>query len=98
MGTIFQANCSCGFKQIDLLQGYGIRDRGIGYELYQCEDCHMLASYELRQQVDSLFKPVRCPDCQGAMRRLSGVLENRQLSCPECREPSLALSVTTLWD
>jgi len=98
MGTIYQANCPCGFKQIDLLQGYGINQREIGYELYQCEDCHMLASYELSQQVDSLFKPVRCPDCHASMVRLSGALEKQQLCCPECKKPDMQLTITTLWD
>lgn len=98
MGTIYQANCPCGFKQIDLLQGYGISQREVGYELYQCEQCHMLSSYEMNQQADSLFKPVRCPDCHAPMHRLSGELARRQVCCPECGEASLQLTITTLWD
>lgn len=98
MGTIYQANCPCGFKQIDLLQGYGLNPRDISYELYQCEDCHMLVNYELSQQVDSLFKPMHCPECKAALIRLTGGLEQRRYPCPECRQHTLSLDIVDLWD
>lgn len=98
MGTIYQANCPCGFKQIDLLQGSGINQRDISYELYQCESCHMLVNYELNQQVDSLFKPVHCPECKAALVLLTSEAEQHPYPCPECQEHSLTLSIIGLWD
>lgn len=98
MGTLYEANCPCGFRQVDLLRGSGTQQRKISYELYQCEHCHMLANYELNQQADSLFIPVRCPECKSSMVRLSGELESRHYCCPECKEPALRLSIATLWD
>lgn len=98
MGTLYQATCPCGFKQIDLLQGYGINQRDISYELYQCEDCHMLVNYELNQQVDSLFKPVHCPECKASLIRLTSEAKPHPYPCPECKEQSLTLSVVNLWD
>ncbi len=98
MGTIYQANCPCGFKQIDLLQGYGVNQRDINYELYQCEDCHSLTSIELNQQVDSLFKPIRCPNCKSTMQRLTGEPEEHPQTCPECKETTLQFIITKLWD
>jgi len=98
MGTLYQADCPCGFKQIDLLQGYGINQRDISYELYQCENCHMLVNYELSQQIDSLFKPVRCPECKEALIHLSGEADQHPHPCPECKQNTLILSVVGLWD
>lgn len=98
MGILYEANCPCGFKQIDLLQGSGIQLRETRYELYQCEQCHNLASYELNQEADSLFKPVRCRECHATMIRLSGALENRHYCCPECHKADLQLRIVTLWD
>ena len=98
MGTLYEANCPCGFKQIDLLQGYGIKQRDISYELYQCESCHMLVNYELNQQADSLFKPVRCPECKVPLLRLTGEAGQLQHPCPECKQASLSLTMVGLWD
>lgn len=98
MGTIYQATCPCSFRQIDLLQGYGINQREVHYDLYQCEHCHNLASIELRQQTDSLFKPVRCPECKSSMSRLPDKPEEQNFQCPECQENSLTLEITKLWD
>lgn len=98
MGTIYQANCPCGFKQIDLLQGYGISQRDISYALYQCEHCHMLVNYEFNQQVDSLFKPIHCPECKASLIRLNSEADQHQYPCPECKEHSLTLSIIELWD
>ena len=98
MGTIYQATCPCGFRQIDLIQGYGINQRETHYEIYQCEHCHRLTSLELQQQTDSLFKPIRCPDCQSAMLRLPDQPETHPLHCPECQQTSLSLVISKLWD
>jgi len=98
MGTIYQAKCPCGFKQIDLLQGYGIHQRDISYELYQCEECHMLVNYELNQQADSLFKSLHCPDCHAALIHLTGDADKHTHPCPECKQTSLNLSIVGLWD
>ncbi|MDH5445484.1 MAG: hypothetical protein OEY52_07990 [Gammaproteobacteria bacterium] len=98
MGTIYQANCPCGFKQIDLIQGYGLNQVEIHYELYQCEHCHSLTSIELTQQVDSLFKPIRCPECKSTMSRLMDRPEDHPLICPECQNPSLIFTINKLWD
>ncbi len=98
MGTIYQAKCPCGFKQIDLLQGYGIKQRDISYELYQCEECHMLVNYELSQQADSLFKPVHCPECKAGLIRLADNLEQHPYPCPECKQLTLTLTSVGLWD
>ena len=98
MGTIYQASCPCGFRQIDLLQGYGIKQREIHYQLYQCEKCHCLTSLEMAQETDSLFKPVRCPECHASMLRLSDRPEEQPLPCPECHATSLQLTISKLWD
>jgi uncharacterized CHY-type Zn-finger protein len=98
MGTIYQATCPCGFKQIDLLQGYGINQGDTHYQLYQCEQCHALASIELIQQTDSLFKPIRCTECKSTMERLPNEPEEQAYSCPECKQASLQLQITRLWD
>ena len=98
MGTIYQASCPCGFKQIDLIQGYGVNQRDVHYELYQCEHCHALASLELQQQTDSLFKPIRCPECKSSMLHLPDKPETVSFQCPECKEPSLSFEITRLWD
>lgn len=98
MGIIYEANCPCGFKQIDLLQGYGISRRDISYELYQCEGCHLLVNYELNQQADSLFKPVRCPECKASLIHLTGEAEQHQHPCPECKQDTLVLTIVKLWD
>lgn len=98
MGSLYTAACPCGFEQYDLLQGYGVNTRGVGYEIYQCEECHTLVNYELIQAADSLFKPLRCPQCRTTLRRLDSSQLEQPQPCPECRQGSLRLSLVGLWD
>lgn len=99
MGTIYKATCPCGFEQFKLLQGHGMGGgQTSSFEIFQCDECHTLANYELNHEVDSLFEPVPCPDCKGSLMRLGGQPDQQTHFCPECHELTLVMAIIRLWD
>lgn len=98
MGTVYKATCPCGFEQFKLLQGHGMDAINYNFEIFQCDDCDALFNYELEQPVDSLFKPLRCPECKGHLSWLGGQPDKQEHLCPECHQNELVMTVIQLWD
>ena len=102
MGSIFLAQCLCGYLSEDLPEGCGMAGPESKCDLAQCDRCKEVFSIRANS------KRPRCPKC----RHKVSVLDTEQasagersvgrvprgLECPRCHELTVHLVEAGLWD
>lgn len=102
MGSIFLAQCSCGYVSEDLPEGYGMAGPESERAVAQCDLCKEVVSIRVNS------KRPRCPSCrhtvsvldtgQAAAGKPSTGQFPRGLECPRCHEFTVHLVEAGLWD
>ena len=102
MGTIFEAQCTCGYASETLLKGCGMAGHDSCRELGRCEHCREIVS------VRSSNVRRRCPKCrrvvqvitmeQQKISELEPTRASANLECPRCGKSTMVLAEVGLWD
>jgi hypothetical protein len=93
MGTIYKADCPCGYESSELFEGCGRAGIDSCYELASCEHCHIIVS------IRSSSIRHRCPKCSRKVQALNidgeendgDNLNSIILSCPLCGNLTMKL-------
>src|SRR5688572_18725933 len=102
MGSIFEAQCLCGYISGELLEGCGMAGPQSCRDLARCDHCKEIVSIRANSE-----RP-RCPKC----RRKVFVLDLEQsnegkpstcggtsgLECPRCHRSTMHLEESGIWD
>ncbi len=99
LGTVYSAQCECGYQEDDLTDGCGMRMQS--YVVVICRKCHRLSSKYLGYiglADANAVSNKRCGHCRrGGIERYE-VLETGKGECPQCGNHSLKFSVGIVWD
>ncbi|MBT7190071.1 MAG: hypothetical protein HN916_07755 [Anaerolineae bacterium] len=96
MGTIYQAECSCGYVSAELLAGCGMLGKDTCRDLARCNHCKIIVT------TPAASKRLRCPECR---RKLEIIIFNEEcsenpiiLDCPQCGDRIMELREVGIWD
>lgn len=96
MGTMYQAECPCGYVSAELFVGYGWAGDAYGRELARCAHCQIIVT------TPSTSKRPRCPECRRKLEIITLDKERSDdsiiLDCPKCGDPGMALHHVGMWD
>ena len=94
MGTIYRAECSCGYSSAALFEGCGMLGADSCRDLATCAHCGIMVT------TPSESKRPRCPECRRKLERilLDEDMDKEKLDCPHCGEKALRLVFEGMWD
>ena len=100
MGTMYQAECVCGYASGFLSEGCGMA--GLSRDLGRCDHCQEMVS------IPALSVRRRCPKCRRKVVVLKNVNTDDDettragalagLECPRCHQLTMRLEVAGVWD
>lgn len=102
MGTMFEAQCTCGYVSETLLEGCGMAGPDSCRDLARCGHCRDIVS------IRASSARRRCPACRRVVHVLT--IEHQtlfeaepttalvNLECPRCGKPTMVLAEVGLWD
>lgn len=89
MGTMYQANCECGYSLSNLLSGCGMA--GVSFDLLYCENCSNVFSRK------TTIESRKCRACRSDNLKIIDT-DFIILKCPICSEKKLEVGVAGMWD
>ena len=98
MGSIFTAQCSCGYESGNLIEGCGMAGPDTCCSLASCNNCQEIVSIR-----SSSVRP-RCPTCRRKVQVIAiddqsiSASKPAALECPQCGKSTMTLTMAGLWD
>jgi hypothetical protein len=100
MGTIYQAECPCGYKSDNLLEGFGMSGIEFGHKLALCKHCQEIVS------INTTGPKKLCPKCRGKVKVINLAEEKRKakfpdpipFDCPKCKRKAMEFRIILFWD
>lgn len=97
MGSIYTAQCPCGFEQPDLMEGCGFSGLDTSYEIQSCKHCEIIYSKQYGED-KILYGKEFCKKCHRDLTRFEKIDEEEKYVCPRCGGHSLKFFQCGVWD